>query len=268
MKILLCKIGLAFWMLTFANGLMAQAPGLMGKRLSLHYDFVFTPGLGGNVIPYDAAEKKERSIANYIRYRHEAELEFAISRKMSLGAYYFLHQGGYGSIDVVYQFVLQGSYESPDGYERYNPDFSRNFTRHGVGVSMKKYLVNLSGYLSDEGALAPLGYYWGPKAFMSFDRYQIKANPDIFGGKDVLFMNKELMRYGGSIKTGRHTLLFDKLMLDVGFEVGFILENKYDQLRTASYIDVIIADQMMHPFDHIALHHFFGIHLGLGYPLF
>ncbi len=269
MKNLIYKIGLAFCLLGFANGLIAQAPGLMGRKVSLHYDFVFTPGLGGNAIPYDASEKKERSPANYIRYRHEAALDVAVSRKMSFGAYYFFHRGGYGSVDVDYTGVSSGL--SNEDYEIYNPNFSRNFIRHGVGISMKKYLVNLSGYLSDEGAIAPLGYYWGPKAFVSFDRYQIKANSDMFGGKDAVFMDKQLMHYGASLKTGRHVLLTDKLMFDIGFEMGFLLlNNRIDELKNNSYFEMMIADPRAidHPFDHISMNHFFGIHIGLGYSLF
>jgi len=265
--ILIYKTVLVFSLLAFTGGLMAQAPGMMGKTVSLHYDFVLTPGLGGRVIPYDAAEKKERSIANYIRYRHEVELEIAISRKTSFSTYYLFHRGGYASREVNY--IFGNATQSGGDVEYYNPDFSRNFVRHGVGISIKKYAVNLLGYSSDEGAIAPLGFYWGPKAFVSFDRYEIKANSDLLGGQNRVFASRELMHYGGAIKTGRHILLFDKVMFDIGFEIGFLaLNNKVDTLVKEVYPGFIISDPLVHPFEHISLNHFFGIHLGIGYPLF
>ncbi len=268
MKNFISKTVIILGLLLCVNGLSAQVPGLVGKRLALNYDLVLTPSFG-QAIPYNSAEKKERSfLNNNIRYRHEAELEFAVSRKLSFGAYYLYHRGGYGARDIEYGFSNVSQFG--DDPESYNANFSRNFIRHGVGLSMKKYIVSLLGYSTDDGAFAPLGSYWGPKVFMSFDRYQVKANSDTYGGKNLIFRNEQLTHYGAGIKTGRHVLLFDRLMMDIGFEMGFILlNNEIDQAGNGSNLTMFFLDSPMeHPFDHISINHFFGIHLGLSYVLF
>jgi hypothetical protein len=257
------KIGLLFICLSLMTlGLFAQNPGLGGKKFSIYYDFVFTPSFG-NAIPYDASEKlssNKKSFWNFIRYRHEVDLEYAISRKWGIGLDYFYHKGGYGGVDRAGNFN--------NGNETYNPFYSRNFQRHGFGVFVRKYRVKLSGYRSDEGALAPLGYYWEPRIFVSLDKYQIKANADYFDGNDLIYTNQQAIRLGASFKVGRHILLFDRLMIDVGLEFGLVSPTKFDRIGRADMIDILLLESTKHPYEQILVHHMFGFHIGVGYVLF
>lgn len=251
-------IGLFF--ICFSCQLSAQNPGFLGKKLSVFYDYVVTPGFG-RAIPYNASEQSKpnkKSIRNFVRYRHEIDLEYAITRKWGVGVDYFYHRGGYGPVDE--DISNQTNY--------YNQYFSRNIKRHGFGIFARKYRVNLSGYNSDEGGMAPLGYYWEPKIFMSMDKYQIKANSDYFDGHDVIFASKSFTRLGASFKMGRHLLLFDRVLVDFGLEFGYVFPVDFDKMSDLSVIDVALLESTIHPYEQILAHHLFGFHIGIGYVLF
>ncbi len=240
--------------LTFNIGISAQAPGVVGNRWSIFYDFAFTPTFG-HTIPYDYSNKKEKSLLNQFMFNQNVELEFALNRKMGIGVDYFHQKGGYAN---------KSNYND----SKQEPYFSRNFSRHGIGIFYRLYRVNLNGYRSDEGALAPIGYYWEPRVFMSKDKYQIKGNPDYFDGYDIVVSTRNVTHFGVSIKLGRHLLLVDKLMMDFGVEFGYVLPAQFDKRDAAGIIDTITFEDLNHPYNQMALHHLVSFHIGFGYAIF
>jgi len=229
----------------------AQAPGFMGKRASIYYNYSSSPSLDGHAIPYNYSKKNVKGIVNYIRGYHQATFEYALSRRLSVNAHYFRHRGGYGGID---------EYELAPNQD---PNKSRNYKSQALGISLKRYRIRYRGYGPDDGAIAPIGRYIEPKVFVSFVKDEERQTSD----NSVLSSNRK-MYYGGSIKFGRHLLITNKIILDFGMEFGYTLTPEEYQELYSQYTDVVVSGIALNSYSEVARHHFVGFHVGIGYPLF
>lgn len=227
--------------------LFAQAPGFLGKRASIHYTYSASPSILGNAIPYNYSEKKEKGIANYMRGYHQATFEYAISRNRSLNLHYFIHRGGYGM--------------STESLAANRDSLSRNYRAQSIAISTKKYRVRLNGNRIDNAGIAPLGVYFEPKLFVTFLKDQQKRTDN------TIIAQKSRMYYGGSITFGRH-LVFDKVILNFGMELGYIHQNKEDAEEYADFTLAIDPEIPLSSYGETARHHTIGFHVGIGYPLF
>lgn len=229
--------------------LFAQAPGFLGKRASIHYNYSASPSIFGYAIPYNYSEKNEKGIANYIRGYHQATFEYAISRNRSLNLHYFIHRGGYGT-DTESLAISQDSL------------ISRNYRSRSIAISTKKYRVRLNGNRVDNAGIAPLGVYFEPKFFVTFLTDEHKRSDD-----NTIVSEKKRMYYGGSITFGRH-LVFDKIILNFGMEIGYIHQDKRDVEEYNDFTLAILPEIAVSSYAEIARHHTIGFHVGIGYPLF
>lgn len=223
----------------------AQAPGYLGKRTIIYYDYSASPAVTGNAIPYDYSKKSEKGIGNVVRGYHQATLEYAVSRNRSLNVSYFIHRGGYGTTTES----LAANQEST---------FSRNYRSQSIALSTKKYKVKLDGYRTDEGGIAPIGRYFEPKIFVTFATDEDRRTDD-----NTVITSEQKMYYGASITWGRHVII-GKVILNFGMEMGFIRPFQGEE----TFLEAIVPEIPITAFREIARHHAVGFHVGIGYPLF
>lgn len=227
--------------------LFAQAPGFLGKRASIYYNYSASPGILGNAIPYNYSKKKQKGIVNYIRGYHQATFEYAISRNRSLNLHYFIHRGGYG--------------KSTENLTENRDSISRNYRTQSIAISTKKYRVRLNGNRVDNSGIAPLGIYLESKFFITFLNDEQKRT------NNTIISEKKRMYYGGSLTFGRH-LVFDKVILNFGMELGYIHQDKRDKEEYWDFTIAIEPEIPISSYGEIARHHLLGFHVGIGYPLF
>ncbi len=231
----------------------AQAPGLLGKRTIVYYDYTISPSYLGYSTPYNYSTKGKRGIGGYIRGTHKASLEYTLSRKHSLNLHYSLHRGGYGA---------DNSFEN-----NLNPALSHNYRSSSIGLSLKRYRVKLQGRTRDNGAIAPIGRYLEPKIFAIFLTEEDRLTAD----NSIAYSDKKIY-YGGSVTWGRRFLI-GKVILNFGLEISYIHPQDdevsfWDVSSPETTIAVYTPDVPTTSYAEMVLHHSVNFHIGIGYPLF
>lgn len=226
----------------------AQNPGFAGRNFSVHYNYSFSLGKHPR---YNSVRFEKKGVRDLIGGQHNLELEHSINRRLAIGANYFIFRSGYAI--GAYRFNGQQTH-------------SYNISQQAVGLFTRLYFVKLTGKRKPgQGAIAPLGLYISPHILLSFDHYEIVPNPDFFNANPIVLKSEKSKHLGGLIKVGRHTPLFDRVILDVAISIGGFIPNPTDK-NGLIYGKKLYSINI--PYQRILLHHMYNIHIGIGYALF
>lgn len=209
-KIYSCLFLLIAFAITDMNG---QAPGLVGKKLTLGYDANFSFNVYG--VGYNNAESNALTFDDIISTKHSFSADYVLTRGLSLGMDYSYARGGIESIE---------SY------------FSNNIIMNEVGVRLKNFH-------SLKGGIAPIGFYNQYRLFMLNYQTELVGDPEFFGEEDLVYEGLNRTAYGVSLAYGHQGIVAANVLYNIGFEMGvctsdlsFDLENQSNNLYNAKNI--------------------------------
>ncbi len=178
----------------FTNKLNGQsAPGLLGKRLCLSYDFNthYNYMLGDS--PY----------RNLLTNKHLFGIDFILSRTLSIGLDYGFHNERLDN-------VIFG----PD-----NQYLRHNLNSNEIGLRLKYFPVT-------SGSITPIGPYlqfrvlhYSYSSEMEFIPYDITNNLD----ESFAFLFEEESTIAGSFGFGRQGIITRNIIYNIGCEMGLVL---------------------------------------------
>lgn len=213
----------------------AQNPGLLGKHYILHYNYDYQLNFFGDALyGIDSDVGTFHKVKAFFRGKHELGNEFVFSR--------------WQAVQVDYAFAWGKDFES-----------SMNFQTHEIALSYKKYYVQ-----SKVSSIAPLGNYIRPKLFVTLSKYTLFDNDSSFSFSD------NFMHYGASVEFGRQSILFKKVLLDLGISVGYIhyTSKEVDTFRSEyndeSGFAVLFQNS---PYRNFFINRLFTFRIGFGLPL-
>lgn len=188
----------------FSSG--AQSPGYLGKKFSFSYGLYLNNTLSNpNFMGSDGI--------GAINLRNVFTLDYVLARKFSLGVsfHYF---------PTMFSYKGYCNYEVISGNQINSKHFNGSNTLkskmnvYGIGINPKFFL-------SDH--IAPLGSYLKPELLLLL--YTVNSNiEDIGDEKDIPdFKNYSPYKaFAISLEFGKNYILFNRLMLDFGFQAGLV----------------------------------------------
>jgi hypothetical protein len=165
----------------------AQAPGLIGKRLTIGYYANFSFNIFGS--PYNAAEKSENSFGNIIHTKHNFNADYVLTRSLSLGMDYSYSRSG----------LLTESFL----------DISHNIQMREVGIRLKNFKRKTGG-------IAPIGFYNQYRLFRLDYETEITQASRTADPISVI----DRTAYGFSLAYGHQGILVSNILYNIGFEAG------------------------------------------------
>lgn len=218
----------------------SQNPGLLGKHFIIHYNYDYQLNFFGGGI-YGIESKGLMKIKPFIRGKHEISSEYVFSR--------------WQSIQVDYSFA-------------WNRDFDNfiKYQTHEIALSYKQYYVH-----SRVSSIAPLGNYIRPKIFASMSRYvpYTSSNGGYFGSE--LEEPDSFLHYGASIEFGRQSIVFKKILLDLGVSFGYMHFTKKEVNAFRGEYDYENGFGVLYnnsPYKHMMFQRLVSFRVGFGIPLF
>jgi hypothetical protein len=248
--------------LTIALTAQAQAPGYMGKKVTVQY----SGPVGISFPSYDEYEADDVPFMKLL-YRHDLSVDYALSKSLCAGIS-FKH-----SSPTVYAATYT-SLVDPDSYERfaYFDDFE-------FKINMLSAYVEFFSY-NKWGAIAPLGAYKRLElglASVTAEPLNNRSIPDSY--YDYFYMNN-LEDVGEFEKismipcilytSGKQWIYFDKMIVDLGTQFGIPLTSGlFSALDDSNIYGGDIEEDF--PNDaktRLATSMLFSFQLGIGYVVF
>ncbi len=188
--------------------LKAQVPGYMGKKFSAGYDFHFYfGGIDPDARIYDATYNLYQPSIFFNKF-HEVHADYVLSKKYSVG--------------LAYQFFKTGQFYAESGN---SPGYGYYSASNYLNMSCSSIMVNNKFFFYNNGtALAPIGNYGqigvGVVTARSVAKVVGSDYSTIAINKFVTHenVNTPIIAFG----LGNQSLLFDRLIIDVGVEGAFL----------------------------------------------
>lgn len=199
---------------------IAQAPGYMGKRITigadLHSFLAFvgpTANNRGSNRFYDGSNESDFSVG--VNWRVGGSVGYVLSRNTQL-----LLFGDYLKTGVAHEAYLYTN----NGFGGSNTDYFTVFhqmTGLTGGVGMRKYSLS-------KGALAPMGRYWGLSLLATQLRAnvtktgEVSANPSVIG-KKLGLDGAKVMNLSLGYEIGYSYIISDNLQFNIGVKTILLL---------------------------------------------
>jgi hypothetical protein len=202
----------------------AQAPGYMGYRKIVSYDLYLSPAL---ISPNYQGDK---GIASY-NYRHVLNFDFANDLHHTIGfsASYTRSKSNFiRPVNGTFRYIHQGETMYTDELSFGNT--SSEISVYGIGLNLKKIM--------SDNYIAPLGWYFKPEFTLfiinsSFDAremdvnvYMELANKSSYDDKllnyPAIDNNITCIAEGLSVMFGKQTIYFDRIVINIGVEMGYV----------------------------------------------
>lgn len=213
-----------FFILLFSASSFAQAPGYMGKKLTIAYGNHFFPAI---ISANPNMNSGEEDIQFGINYNHCLTAEYILKPRFSMGASYQFFNTAMRMTKSFHYDVseIDGSYTSLD--ISYNPKPYKPFM-----IATKMFGISFKFF--HPGSLAPLGKYRKIDLLflindVSYNNYaftQIRNNS--YNSGDVVSRTKMGTGFY-SYKTmaiaftfGKQRVLFDRIIIDYGCRIGIV----------------------------------------------
>ncbi len=177
---------LSLILLLSINEINAQAPGLLGKKLTIGYDANFSFNVYGEA--YKTETQSGYSFGDIINTKHNFNADYILNRGVSLGLDYSLARSGV-AIEL--------------------DDLSAN-------LSMRELGFRLKNFHSLKGGIAPIGFYTQYRMFMLDYETEIIDHTGAVEPITVL----DRTAYGLSFAYGHQGIIAANVMYNVGFEMG------------------------------------------------
>ncbi|MBC8047585.1 MAG: hypothetical protein H7Y00_12370 [Fimbriimonadaceae bacterium] len=196
--------------------LSAQAPGYMGKKLSVSY----SPTL--SVAFYDLGDDYRDIPSVGINLRHDFEAEYVLGRGLSLSP----------GIKFIGTKMFQTQIND-DGSSYEEAGFIGDVKIKSTGFSLK--LKNYS--FKKRGSIAPVGKYKSFELVLIRSKAETLRFYDYFdnGGSPTYFIENTVEDYNFEINKafgvvfggGSQNIYFDKLLIDTGWELGLVIPHLF-----------------------------------------
>jgi hypothetical protein len=202
-----------------ARAQKAVVPGYQGKRFSIEITANYFPAINNLTAKHRAfrllSDAEETSYGAF-NARYEAALSYAIRRRLTLTADYGIGKTGFENSAVVFSDGTSG-----------NGFYVADFKTLGVGLLM---------HGQRRWGLAPIGPYWGVKVMRTSAKGTLKEVSDPVTGYswvklseladgDISIGGDEDLKdsfFNLGVTFGTKRVLFDKLVLNLGFNVNFV----------------------------------------------
>ncbi len=263
-------------LLIFPVCLFGQAPGYLGKRASIMFNFSSFPALFGPTQNNRGSEERtfgDRSGWLGINYELEGQFSYALGRYYSLGVFggqYYTATKSKASTLSLPQIPGSNDMDSHELFHRLNVT--------SVGLVYSKFNKK-------KGALAPIGNRFFCSLKTSFIKSEIidkkttfyNSDGELFGHGNLNIdekINFSFFHFGWS----NSQVFWNKMIVNVGFKIGFPLNLKYyaslsDGGTDGSALDIYNtnrnqANYEAAVFDRLFRHELMRIDIGVGYLLF
>lgn len=196
----------------FTNNINAQsAPGLLGKRITVSYDFNTHFNYSAPNLRINENESALFDNSTFVN-KHLFGVDYVLSRTMSIGIDYGFHNERLNDVEIQ------------------DNDFMHRVRTNETGLRLKVFPF-------EKGGIAPIGYYFQVRALRYSYRSEMELVPR---GSSTLeepfvFAFEDGVTYTGAFGFGRQGILFGNVMYNVGSEMTLVLtENAFLDLYDAS----------------------------------
>lgn len=187
----------------FTNNILAQsAPGLLGRKLTIAYDF--NPYLGLTSPDQEVSEAigEEVGLFNqYIASKHTIGADYILTRNISIGADFT-----FGSRQL-----------------NYNQLSSTQYLRHDLLT--REYGIRLKYFpIKGAGSIAPIGPYFQFRGMYYNYRSELSF-PNDDSENPITIIYDEGGAFSGSFGLGRQGVLFGNILYNIGCEMAIMIPN-------------------------------------------
>ena len=193
------KKAVLFFLFSITTTVSSQAPGYMGKRLTVNYGFYANPALAATISGYG------KSLLNT---QHEGSIEYAVGQKVALGFSARFYKSSYYNTRSS-EFFGSYVFESPSGMYSIN------------GKNYSFYAKFFKG-----NYVAPWGTYF--LFGLALNTYETTYDPQVMklqrGGAFVDFGNPIQSYQAVDIifGNGKTRILGNRVVVDYGYNINFI----------------------------------------------
>lgn len=249
MKSYIYSISLIVLSFAFVAELQAQAPGLYGKRLIV--EGATSILLNTTQVRYNHLDKASPDLNDNIVHQ-----PFLYSFNFQLNAYYAisrLHMIGGGITHTRLGFGIDWEND-----QLYTSSINANVHTNMFNFYVRRYKIG-------GGSIAPLGRYYQYGASLVLNNRFFKESeldyddPEIFGRQ--LFVTPAL-----NFALGRQTIMFDKLLVDVGIQSVILLPFGLDYESLSNRNNYIINPGASTMYHRLIRHFAFRFKIGIGLP--
>ncbi|MCW3072403.1 MAG: hypothetical protein JWO44_2293 [Bacteroidetes bacterium] len=246
----------------FAGSASSQVAGYMGKRLMIGYANNFFPAITGpTASSYDIG----------VNTTHCFNLEYTAWKKTNLCLSYQVFKTG---LNMNYVFTEYGDNNGSTYTASYRylpkPDVPMNISAKNIGIGLKFF---------SSGCLAPVGRYKKFELLLLFSNLSYADNSFQYSRDYGYSVDQPKMASVGtgaySYKTfalnfsmGRQRVLFDRLVLDYGMQVGFLPAGFFGTLNSelefssANSAEIVFRQETN---QRLFRYQLFNLHIGLGF---
>jgi hypothetical protein len=194
---------ITFLMLTTFATISAQsAPGLLGKRLIVSYDYGFYINLKLDDTYTTNGVEDETSVLQIISDltipKHYFGAEYILSKRLSVGLNYNFYRRNLNAVSIGSSNTL-------------------NFIHN---VSASEYSVHLK-YFSSK-AIAPIGHYNQIRVFAFNYTSRLNGREEFFEEEPPVYVFDKDLKLGLAYGFGRQGIIFSNILYNIGCEIGLV----------------------------------------------
>ncbi len=244
-----------------------QIPGYLGKRFILHTNIYSIPTFGPtaankglSVGRLFEAEQGSFGLSN----RFEVQGEYAISRKNSISLAVDYYKTGM-ALNINTTVLKNTGFLDTDQHSLF-------YNLSSVGVNL-----GFSGYFTSKGALAPMGKHRTIALWAKLVNGQILDKKTSFNDSNVqthekILINPKFIRYGISLATTENTIILDKLVLNIGWQINVPFDVfAYESASNYGTDGTVLGNQIAYENNarfRLRNHDLFMLKIGFGYLAF
>lgn len=223
----------------FTNSINAQsAPGLLGKRITLSYDYNTHVNY---TLPNIFIDEYDFPLFynTLVVQKHVFGADYALSRTMSIGLDYGFHS------------------QRLDDETIQNNEFRHRVKSNEFGVRLKIFPF-------EKGGIAPIGYYFQVRglryAYRSEMELALNENQPTNLTEPFTFEYEAGTTYTGSLGFGRQGILFQNILYNIGCEMALVVtENGFSDT---------LADPSRNVRNSLLATNLFKLKIGIAVPIF
>jgi len=238
-----------------------KAPGYLGMKAIVYYNPLLFPSW------INPNQNNKRTFIS-VNYKHNLEFEYIMTRTYSFGAtfkYYSTFTDPENFVKITKEVVDTSSGWTNYYTSTFQLDTALHLGAMHFGLFYKTYATNNS--------LAPLGSYF-KLSFEMINSWLKNKSPETTTASDndnnklALRDNGAITKYLISMKFGKQNIYYDRMILNVGFQFGWVLKNYGLKNLTRSieptendYLEILTSTRIWH-------HNFMNLSFGIGVLLF
>lgn len=251
-------VSIVFFIISVNYQMIAQVSGYQGKRVIANYSILFFNSL---------SNPDEQNITTF-NSKHNFSVDYLVDRYTSIGISTELYKTKIPVIKhlIKYNVVVKNSGDTTT--KNFYPSQNVNLSAYNIGLFIKFY---------QQSDFAPIGTYHQASISRIFYKVDISAGTfDIYDDSyDTIFPPDIPIddSYGATLISytlGNQRVYFDRLLLDIGLQTGWVFGGKILELLLSDVDAALDNNQYIELSSKRRLlgHHFFNIKIGIGFLLY